>query len=195
MEKRGLTVLIVIILLVIGGYFLFSDAEITGRATTDSQVGNLSASIQTLIACTWSDVSLSVSFGSNLDPGTNDLNATNNTNNNAGADNNTYYNVTVDTLSNQIANITIRGDHLISGANTIGVGNVSWASNSTAANGTNMVAASSNELLIAYDDTNQVAGDEAIGSTVYYRLWLDVPSGQVAGTYAGNYTMQCEAAL
>jgi hypothetical protein len=161
----------------------------TGFAT--AQVGNLTASVATYISCTWSDEALAVSFGSNLNPGTNDINATNNY---AGVGNGTSYNVTVDTLSNVKANVTVKGADLISGVNAIAVGNVTWQSNSTAANGTNMVPTGSIALTTAYDTTNKIASNLAIGSTSHYRYWIDIPSGQVAGSYVGNYTMQCQQA-
>ena len=162
---------------------------ITGMAT--SQVGNLTVGVTTYISCVWSDAALDVSFGTNLDPGTNDISATNNS---VGDENNTLYNVTVDVFSNVNGNITIKGANLVSGANTISVGNVTWASNTTDANGTNMVAGNSIALTTSYDTANPIAADEPIGSTVWYRFWLDIPSGTISGNYVGNYTMQCQQA-
>lgn len=162
---------------------------ITGFAT--SQVGNLSAGVGTFISCTWSNEALAVSFGTSLNPGTNNINATNNYN---GTNVHTLYNVTVDTLSNVNVNITMKGNHLISGANTIGVTNVTWHSNTTSPNSTDMIESNSIVLTDAYNTANPIAGNEAIGSTVWFRLWLDVPSGQIAGTYTGNFTQQCQQA-
>ena len=108
---------------------------ITGYAT--SQVGNFSASIATFVACTWSTPALAISFGSSLNPGNNDTNATLNY---AGGVpvTATFYNVTVDTLSNTNVNVTIKGDTFVSGANKITIGNVTWVSNVTTANATLM---------------------------------------------------------
>lgn len=163
----------------------------TGYAT--SQVGNLTASVATYISCTWSDAALSVSFGSDLTPGTNDVNATGSYAL-ANPSNGTQYNVTVDTLSNVNANMTVKGADLVSGANLIGIGNVTWSSNTTSANATQMNAGAGYSLQTTYDTTNKVASNEPIGSSVWYRFWLDIPTGTIAGAYVGNYTMQCSAA-
>ena len=42
--------------------------------------------------------------------------------------------------------------------------------------------------------TRNFSNQLAAGSTVWYRFWLSVPSTQVSGTYAGNYTHTCIAA-
>ncbi len=181
-------------------YFYLYGAEITGRATTATQVGNLTLGVQTLIACTWPSIVFNVSFGANLDPGTNDINATRNWNHPNSSfsgvpvqdiHNGTSYNITVDTLSNVQTNVTIRGLHFLSGANIIGIGNVTWAGNSTRANGTNMVPSQSNILSLTLNATVPVGELIAAGSTAWYRLWIDIPSGQAVGTYSGNYTQQC----
>ena len=161
---------------------------ITGAAT--SQVGNFTAAVQTYISCTWSDSSLNVSFGSSLNPNTNDINAS--LNYVVAAANITWYNVTVDTLSNVVGNITVQGADFISGANRLGITNITWASNTTNSSGVNMQASSSTVLTTSYDIANVVALNEPIGSTAWFRFWLDVPSGQLSGTYNGNYTMQCQ---
>lgn len=166
-----------------------SPIGITGRAT--SQVGNLSAGVATYISCTWSNEALAVSFGTSLNPGTSDYNGTQNY---ASAGNGSAYNVTVDTLSNVAANITIRGTNLTSGSNTIAAGNVSWQSDTIAANGTNMAPGNSTALTTAFSAAAPVAANEPVGSAVWFRFWLDIPAGQVAGSYAGTYTMQCQEA-
>lgn len=161
---------------------------ITGFAA--SQVGNLSVGVATYIACTWSNPALTVSFGSSLNPGTNDTNASNNY---AGLFGATFYNVTVDTLSNVQANITMKGEDFISGANKIAISNVSWTSNSSYDNdnGSNMKIASAVALTNIFNNNTPIAAYEPIGSTAWFRFWIDVPASTVAGTYLGNYTQQC----
>jgi len=201
MQKRvNLGALLFIAIILVLGIYLYgiNKAEITGLAT--SQLGNMTAIITTLVSCTWSDQALNISFGSNLNPGTNDYNGSRNyaetilTGNPTG--NWTSYNITVDTFSNKQANITIKGDHFRAGTNVIYISNATWFSNTTMGNGTNMIPTSSNLLYTDYDKntTKYVAVSEPIGSSVWYRFWLDIPGQQLAGTYVGNYTMQCEDA-
>lgn len=161
---------------------------ITGMS---SQVGDFTAGVQTSISCTWSNAALTVSYGTSLDPGSSDINATGNYNTTGSG---TDYNVTNDILSNDEVNITVKGESFTSGANTIKVGNTTWASNSTSDAGANMLPGSSIELTTTYNTANETATNLAIGSIAYYRFWLDIPSNQVAGTYSGNYTMLCQAA-
>jgi len=197
------TIIAVFILIVtfISFFYYYTEhasSQISGAAT--SQVGNLSANIQTYISCTWSSPALNVSFGATLNPGDTNVNATRNyneTSTNASYDNATSYNVTVDTLSNVAGNITVLGADLMASANVFGVTNISWQSNTTANNGSNMngtANTTSYVLQYSYDLVNKVAVAEAVGSTVWYRFWMDVPSAQVAGVYTGNYTMQCTQA-
>jgi len=198
MIKRDVMILALIFMLGFGLYPLFTRlgqsrsemSGITGMAT--SQVGNISAGIATFLSCSWSNDALNISFGSNLNPGTNDTNATGNYLD--ATTTGTAYNVTVDTLSNTQANISMKGENLTSGANKIGLMNVSWASNTTISNSSNMAPTLSTRLNNSFDTANWLAANEAIGSTVHYRFWLDIPNGTVAGSYVGNYTQQCQAA-
>jgi hypothetical protein len=91
-------------------------------------------------------------------------------------------------------NITIKGENFVSGANVIGVTNITWASNITLANGTNMISGNGIILNSSFNPVNTVGTARAIGSTTYFRFWLIVPNGTIAGSYTGNYTQQCQAA-
>jgi len=195
---------IVLIILVVGlgfSYFKYNyklNEDLLTGYTVSSQVGNLSATVATYIACTWSNAALNVTFNGTLNPGDTDKNASRNFYEVFALDSNgprhTSYNVTIDTLSNVAGNITIKGLDLISGSNAIGIGNVTWISNSTIGNATNMIPSNSIALATDYDTTNKVGSSVAVGSSVHYRFWIDIPSAQVAGNYIGNYTMQCAQA-
>jgi hypothetical protein len=188
-----MVLLLAVVIVALGVTFLISHDSppvITGFAT--SQVGNLSANIATYISCTWSNDALAISFGSNLNPGTYDINATQNFN--LTTFNNTFYNVTVDTFSNVAANITVKGENLVSGGNVIGVTNITWASNGTNANGTNMISSNGIVLNTTFNIGNAVGVARGVGSTTHFRFWVDIPNGTVAGSYTGNYTMQCSGA-
>jgi hypothetical protein len=191
MKKSAYVILFVAVLVFsnLAIYYLIKNS-ITGYAITDAQVGNLSVGVQTYVACVWSDDTLSVSFGSELDPGQSDINATENY---ALGGDGTAYNVSSSLLSNVNVDIKIKGADLVSGANRIGVGNVTWASASEA-NGAGLVPASSFALLTDYDEVNKLATNLVAGDASYFRFWIDIPSGQVAGTYVGNFTQLCEQA-
>jgi hypothetical protein len=105
----------------------------------------------------------------------------------------TAYNVSSSLLSNVNVDVTIKGADLVSGANKIGVGNVTWASSSTA-NDAGMIPASSISLSTDYDIGNKLATNLAGGEASHFRFWIDIPSGQVAGNYVGNFTQLCAQA-
>lgn len=188
MVNKDVSYMVVIVLLIavaVGVYYSGSNDQITGHAT--SQLGNLSAGVQTFISCTWSDDALDVDFGSGLDQGST-INATGN---NASSGAGTSYNVTVDTLTNVDVNVTLQGSDMVSGANTIGIGNVTWVSNITDNNGDNLVFTNGVAMTTSYDTANPVMSDSASGTTAHYRVYLTVPASQIAGSYTGNYTQQC----
>lgn len=189
-RKIGVHLAVLALALAFGAYFALSstsNVQITGLATTDSQLGNLSASVQTYVACTWSTATLAVDFGSLLNPGENDINATDNNATSPG----TGYNVTSSALSTSDVNVTILGNDLVDGSNTIAVGNITWAANETDSDGSNLVPGSSTSIT---GSAVNVAADLTPDSTVYYRFWMDIPASSVAGTYEGNYTIECTGA-
>jgi len=168
--------------------FIFSSgSDLTGHATSDSQVGNLSAGVQTYMACVWSSPTLNIDFGNSLNPGTSDINGTDNYIMSPG----TGYNVTVSGISTSNANITILGNDLVDGANVIGVGNITWQASTTSNIDAALVPTGSNPITGAVVD---IATNIAPSSATYYRFWMDVPSDSVAGNYVGNYTIECKEA-
>lgn len=184
-------VVVVVLLLAVGVFFYYNFQEgtsVTGRVA--SQIGNLTASVDTYISCTWSNAALQVGFGTGLAQGS----AINATGNNISTGDGTMYNVSVDTLTNVNVNVTIRGNNLTSGSNVIEVSNVTWASNITDNNGTNMIVGNGIPLAESYDTANPLISNAAANSVVYYRFWLNVPTSQVAGAYVGNYTQLCAEA-
>jgi hypothetical protein len=186
-----ISLLVVVLVLVFSIFFINSNSsplKFTGYAV--SQVGNLSAGITTYVTCNWVSDDLDVSFGSDLSPGA-QVNATKNY---AGAGDGTMYNISVDLLSNVAVNVTISGNDFVSGANIIKAGNITWASSTASANDGAMIASNGIALTEVANTVNPVASDLAAGETVHYRMWLSVPSGQVAGNYQGNYTTQCQQA-
>ncbi len=179
-------------------YGFLPQLSVTGLATTATQVGNLTVGVQTFIACTWANNDFNISFGDNINPGTNDYNASHNfdyPNTSLGSaqdlNNGTSYNISIDSTTNVQTNVTIKGLHFLSGANIIGIGNVTWAGNTTRANGTNMLPSTSNILSLSYNATVPVGSLLNAGGTAWFRFWLDVPAGATAGQYSGNFTQQC----
>ena len=181
-------------------YRLLPELSITGFATTASQIGNLTVGVQTLVACTWPNAVFNVTFGDNQDPGVSDVNATRNWDYNLSwygqpnfvhTMNWTSYNVTVDSTTNVQTNVTMRGRHFLSGANIIGVTNVTWWSNQTRGNGTNFGVSNSINLTDTFNTGYPVGGLLTGGGSAWWRFWLDIPSSQTAGQYVGNFTQQC----
>lgn len=114
-----------------------------------------------------------VQFNSTLIPGSQNNDALNNSNNG--------YNISCSYLAGS-CNVSIKSnDNLVSGANSIGVGNISW-------NHANSV---SGEKLftLAYQTINNTLANNAV-QRLYF--WLDVPPAQPAGNYISNFTIHAE---
>jgi hypothetical protein len=132
------------------------------------------------------------SFGSTVIPGT----AVNGTLNYADANNGTMYNIS--NTGNVNENITQWGTNMtcLSGGcsgDYIDVGNMSWKSNVTASNGTNMIYANKIKMTATEDLANPIATNLAPTSAAWYRQWLATRSNQGGGSYNGTYTQQCIA--
>ena len=75
---------------------------------------------------------------------------------------------------------------MTSGANTIGIGNETYA-NYTATNVTLPALGSEVALTTSYIKTGP---NIAAGSRDFYRFWLDVPAGTASGTYNNTLTFK-----
>jgi parallel beta-helix repeat protein len=130
------------------------------------------------------------SFGSTVIPGT----AVNGTLNFADANNGTMYNIS--NTGNVNENITQLGTNMtcISGGcsgDYIDVSNMSWKSNITASNGTDMIYTNKIKMTATYDLANPVASNLPPYNISWYRQWLATRSNQGGGSYNGTYTQQC----
>src|SRR3989344_5356293 len=180
----------------------------------------------TAISCIWSDAALNISFGEGLSQSLSQgviYNASKNfegyiggSNQNVGI-NWTHYNVTADSTNTAPVNITIKGDHLLSGSNVLGITNITWMTNETNGNATDVSGELWNftylgknvkdsnfegfNLTLIKDGDPKLAvrnrnfsNQLTAGSSMWYRFWLHVPTAQIQGSYVGNYTMECSAA-
>ncbi len=151
-------------------------------------VGNFTVNIGNSISCTVSNAALNISFGTSLS-----------TNKNYNASQNygyrsegTAYNITNDIISTNSINVTIKGSHFVSGSHVLDISNVSWASNESVPNGTNLLYPGFANLTTNFDTDHPVITLASPGNTTWYRLWVHIPTSQDAGSYGGNYTLQCE---
>ena len=126
--------------------------------------------IDDALSITISSALAEVAFGT-LSPGTTDNPGVNNSING--------YNVTC-SYSGGNCNISIRGDaNMTDGVNKIGLDNVSWNQANS--------AATKKRFNATFDIINETLADAAV-QLIYFLL--DVPSGQVAASYQGNFTIQ-----
>jgi len=207
-KEKILLLPILAIVAIVSAYFLspFRGYSGTGFASSALSMGNLSAFITTYQSCSFGNYVLNVTFGTSLSP-----TFVYNASQNQGCTNTfSCYNVTVNTLSNSRSNISMNGTDfkatgVLGGTNTLGIGNVSWYSNWSAnaesagsggsdTNGTLLYVKSfpNYNLSAVLNRARPIWNWTTIGSTVYWRFWLRVPEGQVAGAYWGNFTVMCE---
>jgi hypothetical protein len=154
------------------------------------QIHNVGASvsINAYIAMGLStDLLSGVSF-SNLDPDSMDNNATSNY---LGASNETLYSVLISTDSNAngVNMCTKLNEPFKDGSgNEIGLSYYTWNSSDSANYYSPSVPGISFET--DYDNVNKIDSDIPIGQSRYLRFWLDVPEGQLAGTYNNTIYFQ-----
>lgn len=147
--------------------FVFADV------VDESHVVGASATVSTYVDTSISPSSLT--FGT-LDPGATDSAATNNP---LALTNTINSNTAIDTY--------LKSTNLVSGANTIIVGNLSVSKTGSAVGATNLVSTG----WLADAGPNQgYYENTARNTSVDLYFWLDIPAGQTAGLYGGNVTIK-----
>jgi len=150
---------------------------ITGHATEYSTTSNVTISKYLSISMS-TNLTGGITFGS-VDslPATNS-NATHN-NDSAGSGTSMFVNVSTDSNTNVDFCVKASADMQSVALDSIGLGNESYA-NATSTSAS--VPALANEVSLT---TGYVSAgtNVTIGTPVYYRFWLDIPSGTPSGTY------------
>jgi hypothetical protein len=151
-----------------------STSNATQVASTNSSATTISIISAGTLSITLSDALANVLFGTQLNPGSQNNSALNNTDN--------IYNITCSNPSG-ICNISIKGnDNLVSGINTLGTSNISWNLQNSLLN--------KFQLKQQYSVINASLPNLA-SQSIYF--WLDVPDQTVAGNYIGNFTIQAQS--
>jgi len=198
METKKWTVtLLSLLLLVLASFFGYT--RITGFATYIYGNTTMNATVGAWVAITPSNtITAGISFG-NINPGTNNNKALNDTTG-PPSTNCTGYNISVDTSSN--VNVDMFNDasgNLTSDGNTIRINNVTLEANQTQC-GANVNMTSTSDGTIQLNITYLIIGNTSTtagpcksvpytggGGKCHIAYWLDVPSVQVAGTYNTSY--------
>lgn len=178
------------LLILLIGIFLFSivmffshKSIFTGNVT-ESTTSSVVISQYFSIAMS-TNLQSGISFGTQTSQGESNVNATSNYD--GGSSGSTYY-INVSSDSNTAVNFTIAADGPLNttGGDEIGLGNESYYF-STTTDASNPIVGSEVSLT-----TSPVAAGSsiAIGTSVYYRFWLDIPAGVAVGTY--NNTINFE---
>jgi hypothetical protein len=126
--------------------------------------------INPTLSITLSPELTNVNFGSSLNPAT--------ANNPALGDSSNSYTITCNYEPGSCNVSMAANNHLISGINTIGIGNITWASQNNPNSGA--------QMSLNYSVVNGSLFDNAT-QPVYF--WLNVPGGQIAGDYKSNFTI------
>lgn len=175
-------------LFILSVLLLIFDSSFTGHVTSDSTTSEVTISQYFSISLS-GNLSNGIDFGTQNSTVATDVNATQNFN----ASLNTSYFIAVSSDSNTDVNFSISGDGPLNttGGDEIGLGNETYAFSTGANNVTNPSISGETSLT-----TSPVAagGDIAPGFNVYYRFWLDIPSGTPVGTYNNTINFNGAAA-
>jgi hypothetical protein len=184
-------------LVIIGALLLLATLVRSQEVRTDSVPIN--ATVGQFISITLSNaLGQGILFG-NLQPGTNNNMALNDT---TGTGNCTAYNIAVDSSSTSSVNMWHKAsDNLKSGSDTILIGNLTHEANQTS-NGINvnmtLTSDGSYALTLSYE---KIGGSPApcdntpAGEACYIAFWLDVPLGIPSGVYNTTYVYCANATL
>ncbi|GBE17600.1 hypothetical protein BMS3Abin16_00184 [archaeon BMS3Abin16] len=143
----------------------------------DTQATTASVTVNEYISVTLAGVP--IAFGS-LNPGVTDSAATSNPTT-----------ITVDSVTNVATNISLNGS-IFTGPTTFGVGNLSFA-NDTTSTQTDMTTVFSSGL--PYSNwVNIPAPGGGASETRNAYFWIDIPSGQTAGGYSSDVFVRVEKA-
>ncbi len=176
-ENKKEVILIVIILICLV-FFIFQNITfLTGNVTEGSIPSNVS--VAKYLAVTFgSNLANGIQFGSvSFLPAT-DVNATHNYD---GTNNATTFYIEVSNDSNSAVDFCIKADTDLTSPSldVIGVGNETY-SNSTSTNITEPGVSSQTSLTTVYTKSSVNVN---IGSSDFWRFWLDVPTAQPSGDY------------
>jgi len=158
----------------------FTTLELSGFATTATSSVIGAANISSYYAVSMStDLTNDITFSS-LIHNTNDNSASSN---NYGSSASGYY-LTLDADSNTATKTCIKGANFY-GPERLGLGNLTW--NSSTSSSSTVPATPGTAMTTSYvtSQTSISPGDKD-----YYRFWMDVPSGQTAGSYNTTVTFK-----
>jgi hypothetical protein len=141
----------------------------------------ITVTVATNLGFTISDaLAVGVGFGE-VDPGSTNNNASENY---AGANNGTKYNLSITSTTNVDVDVATKATDLTNQTYAIGVGNVSWASNATT-DATWPSLDYEKAFQLNYDNTTLVGDNLVADESRHLRFWLDIPATQRALTYSG----------
>jgi hypothetical protein len=156
----------------------------SGQVLTEEETTSSLATVTKQVAISKSsNLTTGVLFG-NVDPNSNNNNATGNFN---VTDEQTQFWLTIDSTTNTPIDICTKDDDELSTAGDSEIPNTGYTWNSSASNTPTdpSISTSMYAITTSYDITNKIADSQTSG--VYYlRFTLDIPVGQAAGSYSNT---------
>ena len=183
-KKRINWFAIILILIIIAALILlfFQNVNaITGHATSQSTVSNVTIQYYLSISLC-SNLSSGIWFGDVSSLPATDLNGSHNYDNTYPTLNGSTYCVNISTDGNSAVDVCIKADdHLRSPANdVIGLNNETYSNFTWTTNMTHPLLGSQSSITTSYAKSSVNVG---VGNWSYYRFWLDIPVAQPSGTY------------
>ncbi len=185
--EKKLNIFLAFVVLASFFLFFFESINITGYATQGSTVSNVTIAKYLAIAF-GNNLSEGIRFGTvNTLPAVN-VNASHNYD---GANFSTTYNILVSTDSNSRVDFCIKANHGLQdpALDVIGLGNETYS----AYNMTNLTRPRLSAEKSMTTSYFKAINNTAVGSSSYWRFWLDIPAAQPAGNY--NNTVSFEGVV
>jgi len=178
------TVLIIVLVVSLGMLFFENASALTGKVTQGSTSSEVT--IQSYLSIQMSpNLTAGIVFNDVAALPATNVNATENYN---GTSNSTLYYINVSTDSNSAVDFCLNADGGMfnAGLDEIGLGNETYSTNTTTSDA-NTPALTETSMTTGFIKN---ANNIAIGSSNYYRFWLDVPAGQATGTYNNSVSFK-----
>ncbi len=185
MKKESVLLVFFVALFIISvSMLVLANSQITGHATAVGTTSNVTISSFVSIDLS-TNLTQGIMFGTLTTTNVANQNASQNYGGTASAS--TYFvNVSLDSSVN--VDICLKANQSLTsaGGDLLGIGNETWTNSSTS----NIAS----PALAGERPMNTTAAETGVnigkGNSNYYRFWLDVPSGQKAGTYSNNITFE-----
>lgn len=174
--------IVAVLILVLAGYLVLGASAQAADSSETITVSNVTVSSYVAMSVS-NNLTIGIEFGS-LDPDTTNNNGTHNYDGGDATTQNTSYWIGISSDTNQNVDLCVKDNKALADlADTVTIPNsgYTWGNSTTATIDGGPQVGSSIAIGTSYDSS--AINNSAAGTRIYFRFWLDLPSGQQAAVY------------